>query len=148
MKKSHDELTTSRLEGILKLVKDDEAVKQYVSSYTKGTYSSFAEYLNDYVIREKLSFADIMDRSNVSRNYFYNIVNGDRNPGRDKIIALCVAAGMSYEEVNKALKIAKEGVLYPKDERDAYITVAINNGIKNVTEINLILDDAGLEALK
>lgn len=144
----YDEQTTSRLEGILKSVKDDETVNDYIRRYTAGNHGTFAEYFNDYMVEEGLDFSEIMEKSNISRNYFYNIVNGDRNPGRDKIIALCIAAGMDYQKINRALKIAKEGVLYPKDERDARIIIAVNNGITSVTEINLILDREGLELIK
>jgi len=54
---------------------------------------------------------------------------------------------MDVSECNRALKIAKEGVLYPKNERDARIIIAINNGITRVMDINIILDNEGLEPL-
>lgn len=143
-----DDITTSRLENILKSIKSDEDIQAYMDRYTDGGYKTFAEYFNSYLIRNHLEFSEVMDRSNISRNYFYNIVNGDRNPGRDKIIALCIGAGMNLKETNRALKIAREGVLYPKEPRDARIMIAINNGIKTVTEMNIILDNEGFELIK
>lgn len=92
--------------------------------------------------------AEVVRQSNISRNYVYNILNGNRNPGRDKIIALCIGAGMNCGQINRALKIAKEGILYAKDERDARIMIAVNNGVKSVTELNLLLEGEGLPIIE
>ena len=138
--------TTARLENILKKVKDETEVKKYMDKYTAESYDSFARYFNEYIGEHNLTVPEITERSGISGNYVYNIVNGVRNPGRDKIIALCIGAGMDVSECNRALKIAKEGVLYPKNERDARIIIAINNGITRVMDINIILDNEGLEA--
>lgn len=146
--KKYDEATTSRLENILRTVKSEDDIREYMKKYAKSSYITFAEYFNSYLINNELDYPVVMDRSNISKNYFYNIINGDRNPGRDKIIALCIGAGMSCHETNRALKIAKEGVLYPKDPRDARIMICINNGIKTVTELNIILDDNNLQLIK
>ena len=142
------EPTTSRLEQTLRSVKDDASVQDYIRRYTPGNFRTFVEYFNAYAVEKGLEYPGIMKRSGISRNYFYNIVNGDRNPGRDKIIALCIAAGMNYDETNRALKIAKEGVLYPKDERDARIIIAINNRVTSVMEVNLVLDREGLMPIR
>ena len=142
------EAGTKELEGILRNIKSQKELNKYIDDYTKNNFSCFAEYFNSYVSYKGLKLSEIIGRSNVSKNYVYNIVNGDRNPGRDKIIALCIGAGMSYEEINRGLKIAKQGVLYPKDERDARIITAVNNGIKNVLEINIILESENLPLLE
>lgn len=142
------DITTSRLDDILKSVKSDKDIREYLDKYTNVQYSTFAEYFNSYVIDRKLSLTEIIEKSNISRNYFYNILNGDRNPGRDKIIALCIGAGMDVKETNRALKIAKEGILYSKDKRDALIIISIHDSINSITELNIILDEAGLPLLK
>lgn len=143
-----NEPTTASLEKILKSVNSDIDALEFIRRYTNGSYKSFAEYFNSYVITKELDYHDIMKRSNINKNYYYNIINGDRNPKRDKIIALCIAAGMHYDEINRALKIAKEGVLYPKVERDARIIIAVNNRIDSVSKINEILEREGLELIK
>ena len=139
--------TTARLENILNNIKDEKSARSYIDRYTAGGYDSFAGYFNEYIGARSLMLSEIIERSGISRNYAYNIVNGNRNPGRDKIIALCIAAGMNVSECNRALKIAREGVLYPKNERDARIIIAINSGITRVMDINIILDSQDLELL-
>lgn len=139
--------TTARLESILSNVRDKTSADRYIDRYTGAGYDSFAQYFNEYIGEHNLVLSEIIDRSGISRNYAYNIVNGTRNPGRDKIIALCIGAGMNVSACNRALKIAKEGVLYPKDERDARIIIAINSGAVKVMDINFILESEGLELL-
>ena len=140
--------TTERLEKILSDVKDDSEAKGYIDRYTGDGYDSFSQYINEYIGEHGLSVPDIVRRSNISKNYVYNIINGDRNPGRDKIITLCVGAGMNCREINRALKIAREGVLYAKDERDARIMIAVNRGVKDVIELNMILEGEGLPVIE
>lgn len=149
MNKIEGQITTKRLEDILKNVKTEEAAKEFISNNLKAGsgYRNFAEYFNEYIVYKNLKFSEVMAKSGISRNYFYNILNGDRNPGRDKIIALCIGAGMNYDETNRALKIAGMGTLYPKNERDARIGIAINNRISSVVELNLILEKNQLKLL-
>ncbi|MFQ8601532.1 MAG: helix-turn-helix domain-containing protein [Anaerovoracaceae bacterium] len=141
------DLKTKELENILINVKTEKEIQEYVSKYTRGNYRNFSEYFNVYLAEHELKMSEVIKKSNISRNYVYNIVNGDRNPGRDKIIALCIGAGMNYSEINRALKIAGEGVLYPKNERDARIAAAVNNGIDSVVNLNIILAGEHLRIL-
>lgn len=148
MSKIERQKTTKRLEEILRNVKSEQDTAEFIDKNLKDGYENFAEYFNDYIAYKRLELPDIMVKSGISRNYFYNILNGDRNPGRDKIIALCIGAGMNYDETNRALKIAGTGILYPKNERDARIGIAINNRIASVLELNLILEREGLRIIE
>lgn len=139
--------TTERLENILKNVKSQKDTEEYLVEHTGGGYSTFSSYMNEYIGTNSISVPDMIKRSNINRNYVYNILNGNRNPGRDKIIALCVGAGMNCKEINRGLKIAQEGVLYAKNERDAIIMISVNRGIKDVLQINLLLDEKGFNIL-
>ena len=148
MKRNKEQITTARLINILKDVRTDGNIQGYMGRYGDTFYESFAEYINDYIAENKLTIPDLVQKSNISTNYVYNILNGDRKPGRDKVIALCVGAGMNYTEINRALNIAKLGILYPKDERDARIIIAVNKGVRNITELNMILEEANLAILE
>lgn len=139
---------TSRLEEALTNVRTQQQREQYLKQYTEAGYDRFADYLNEYMTEHEIELSEVLCRSNISRNYVYNIINGDRNPGREKIIALCIGAGMNCSEINRALKIAQEGILYAKDPRDARIMIAVNQGNATVTGINLMLEQEGLPILK
>ena len=148
MKVNAEEKTTERLEKILKNTKSDEDARKYIDENTVGTFGSFKEFFDSYIGAKQLDIKELKKNSGISPNYFYNVLNADRNPRRDKILALCIAAGMSYDETNKGLRLANVGALNPKDERDAVIAVGINNRIRSVMKLNLKLDEYGLELIK
>lgn len=142
-----NDATTSCLEELLLEEDADEKIEQLIRNNCNGQLL-FHEYFNAYVAAHKLDTTQIIKRSGVSRNYIYSILNGKRtNPGRDKVLALCIAAGMKYSEVNRGLKIARQGVLYSKIERDARIIVGINKRITDIVKLNLYLDSNGVAPL-
>ena len=112
---------TSGLLGQLGNIKNDEEFEKYIS--------------------ENIKESGLPD-------YAYQIVNGTRsNPGREKIICLCIAAHMNITETKRALEIAQAGILYPKNIRDAIIIKHINTDDFSVMNINCDLDKHGLPCL-
>ena len=87
--------------------------------------------------------AKIIKATNLNREYTYHILNGTKNPGRDKVISLCVAAHFTLEETNKALTCSNLKCLYARDKRDAIIIFGINKGLSNFDISELIYDFLG-----
>ena len=123
-------------------------LEEFIQKNIKKQYRTFKEYFDDYVAENDLELPVIMRRSNIDKGYFYNIVNGDRKPQRDKVLCICIGAGMDVEHINRALRISKFSKLDPKNERDLRIKFAVKNGINNVIDINIKLDEADLDILK
>ena len=146
---------TSRLEDALTNVRTSQQREQFLKQYTEDGYDRFADYLNEYMAEHDIDLAELLCRSNISRNYVYNIINGDRNPGREKIIALCIGAGMNCSEINRALKIAQEGILYAKDEsvhQDvpgmiALVTDILSRYGINIAQMTVTRENAGEKAI-
>ena len=124
-----------------------EQLEAFIEDNIASQYSSFKEYFDEYIAEHNLVIPDIMRKSNIDRGYFYNIINGVRQPKRDKVIAVCIAAGMDLAHLNRGLRISKYSKLDPKDERDMRIRFAVNSGVSNVVDLNIELDDAGLDPL-
>lgn len=143
-----DEKTTRSLSRILEEMDDQSSADSFVSEHEIRDCGSFHEYLDNAVRKKELDRTEVVRRSGISSNYVYQILSGAKaNPGRDKIIALCIASEMSYKETQKALEIAGLAPLYPRDERDVRIAISINSGIRDALEVNLILDQYGLKPL-
>lgn len=138
--------TTRSLSKKLQNITDDIEAEQFIKSNSETI--SLQSYLNGLLAEKDVTVPDVIKRSGISRNYIYNILSGERlNPGRDKIIAICIGLGATYSQTNRALELVKHSALYPKDERDARIAIAINQGINNVTDINIMLEQQGLAPL-
>jgi len=115
---------------------------------------SFGDFFNRYLADHKdLKLADIIRDSGLSRQYAYSVADGTKNASRDRIIALCFAAGMNKDEMDHALIHAGHSALYPKDNRDAYIIVAIaskcrgDKEFRTADDLSLFLDEQGQDPL-
>lgn len=115
---------------------------------------SFSQFFNQYLAdHQNLKLSTIIKDSGVSRQYAYDVINGVKSASRDRIIALCYAAGMDLEETNHALIFAKHNALYAKNRRDAVIIVAItsktngSNACLTATDLSMLLDEEEQEPL-
>lgn len=138
--------TTRSLSRKLQAIKDEKEAEQFVKAHSD--LISIHSFLNELLADKNITVPELIERSGISRNYIYNILGGERtNPSRDKVIAICIGLGASFSQINRALELVKHSALYPKDERDARIAIAVNKGVKSVTEINLMLEKNGLKPL-
>ena len=101
-----------------------------------------------YCEHYEVSKGDIVKRSGLSRSYGYEILNGVKtNPSRDHLIALCPSAHMDLTTTQYALKVGGVGELYARIPRDAAIILHINQKKYDLVNLNLFLEENGLEIL-
>ena len=138
--------TTRSLSKKLQNIKDDKEAEQFIKDHSDaGTLHGF---LNGLMAEKDITIPELIESSGISRNYIYNILSGKRtNPSRDKVIAICIGLGATFSQTNRALELVKHSAIYPKDERDARIAIAINQCVKNVTDVNITLEKNGLKPL-
>lgn len=143
-----DKSTTKKLEEVLLNLDKQEELSKFINEENNLIeYDNVSSYLNDIFKDKKDDISSIIKKSEIERTYAYQILNGTKtNPGRDKIIKLCIAGELSIKETTRALEISKAGVLYPREKRDAIIIFAINNKL-SVQDTNLLLDSYNLESL-
>lgn len=140
---------TGDLEKRLKQLKTEKEIDEFICTQKrKSEIQFFYQYLNKLVAEKNISMKEVIAHSHINRNYVYNITNGTKlNPGRDKIIALCIGAHMSYEETNEGLEIGGYCRLRLRNERDVRVAALINMGMYDVLKINIVLEEHGLEPL-
>lgn len=135
----------SELKKIRSYEDEEKYIKKYVVSHSRET---FAQYLQRYMNSNSISVANVMKNSGINRNYGYNIINGARKrPGRDKVIALCMGAGMDIDHIQYSLHIAGFCVLDPRNERDVRVAAATLRGVKNVLRLNIYLEEHEIDPL-
>ena len=140
------EKSTEELMNILKSKKTYEEF--FEEEVGELCFSSVAEYLGLLITEKKLKKSDIIKRSNLDKNYAYQIFNGIKTcPSRDKIIMLAFGMKLNLNETRKLLKIAQQKDLYVRDPRDSVIIFCINKGY-SLIEANESLNDYGLEFLE
>ena len=107
---------------------------------------NFTRYIRKLIHTKKKSASLLIRKTNIEKSYFYQILNGRRKPGRDKIILIAIALGLTKDETQKLLKIGKEGSLYAKDKRDIVIQYCIINNY-GVIKTQTYLENNGFEML-
>lgn len=107
---------------------------------------TFTEYLMNKMQEKEIAPARLLESSLIQRNYGYQILNGTKTPGRDKVIALCLALSLSLEETQRALSLAGAGELYPRRRRDSILIYSLERGL-SVMETNEFLAQYMLEPL-
>ncbi len=123
-----------------------------IDEYLKGNGESFVYdkskvFWETAIEKSGYSKSNIINKSDFSDCYFYDVINGRKIPGRDKIIRLILTMHLSVDECQEALRISGRSALYPRIRRDAIILFAISNGY-SIYQLSELLADAGEEPLK
>lgn len=135
-----DESTTKKLTDILSKIDDTKAMESFMENpKITDSHKTFIEYFRSLPQVKELTDSSLIELSGIEKSYYYQIFKGSRNPSRDKILRLCIGAGLSMRETTRALELSQAAPLYPKNRRDIIISVAINQHA-NVIDTNLLLD--------
>ena len=108
--------------------------------------TQLSDYLYDVFKEKCLVKSQVFKKAEVDEIYGYQIFSGRKNPSRNTLIAICIGARFTLNEIQAALKIAGYATLYAKNKRDSLIIYGINQA-KSVLEINERLFDAGEHTL-
>lgn len=142
-----DKKTTNELHQLLRKIKDEQELEHYIKDELPPQDSmAFHIYFNSYLNQNHLKKSNIIQASGINRTYAYQILKGEKNPSRDKMLALTLAAEMDLDHINHCLKLAGMSELYEKVRKDAIIIFALHKKL-NISEINELLFDLDEEPL-
>jgi hypothetical protein len=111
-----------------------------------NSYQTFPEYFRSLPAVREMDTGELIRSSGLERSYYYQVMKGTRSPGRDKVLRLCLAAGLNLKETTRALELSGNAVLYPRKRRDIILTVAVNQ-MADVDDTNLLLFKYGEKPL-
>lgn len=124
-------------------LKEERDVKKYLDRNQSEFVLPLHEYLESLLVEKNLVKSEVIEQSQLSREYAYHIFSGKRkNPSRPKILALAIAMGLNLDEVQYLLRYAKQSPLYPRNPWDAVIISAIKQKL-DVPATNELLDQLG-----
>lgn len=142
-KSSTDDLlkTLSNIDSTTELLKFQNELKK------EGVPGSFCEYISSLAAEHCLAKSELIAASGIDRTYGYQILDGRRRAGRDRVLALCLAAQCSLDQAQRCLTLAGHGRLYAREPRDSAIIYAVEKH-RSVIETNSLLDELGFDALQ
>lgn len=78
------------------------------------TVSTCSQVLLELLEKAGLSAPEWMTAADVSKSYGYQILRGERVPGRDILLRTALALGLSLKETQRLLAVGGCGALYPR----------------------------------
>lgn len=141
MQKTTDEL--------LKVLKSKKTYSEFLNQeFGELYFVSASQYLEMLIKEKNLKKSEVINKSNIDKNYAYQIFNGIKtNPSRNKILMLSFGMGLTIEETQKLLKICSLSELYPRSPRDSIILFGLDKK-KSLIETNELLCEFSLEILE
>ena len=87
---------------------------------------TFQQVLRDILEQTGLSAPEWMAAASISKSYGYQILRGERTPGRDILLRTALVLRLSLKETQRLLAVGGCGALYPRVRRDAAVIFALN----------------------
>ena len=100
--------------------------------------STVSSSLEQLLQNKNISKSRCIEASGLDRTYAYQIFSGVKQPSRDKVLALCLGMGLSFDDVQSFLKQNQYPVLYPRTERDCAIIYVFQHSL-SVMDLNELL---------
>ena len=113
--------TTSKLFHNLRSRESGKAVLEQ-----ELTAPTCAQVLRELLEQKGLSAPEWIAAADISKSYAYQVLRGERIPGRDILLRTALALRLSLKEVQRLLAVGGCGALYPKIRRDAAVIFALN----------------------
>ena len=143
-----EESTTGNLAKILSNIDSAREMEEYLElPEVANSWQSFPEYFQSLETVREMDSRNLIRSSGLERSYYYQVMKGTRRPGRDKVLRLCLAAGLNLKETTRALELSGNAVLYPRSRRDIILTVAVHQ-MADVDDTNLLLFKYGVKPLE
>ncbi len=123
-----------------------EDVKEYIKQRNTGK-QTFCEMLFSLIDEKQLSDVEVYKRANLDRKYFSKLrSNSEYKPKKKIVCALALALELDNATCKKLVKKAGY-ILTSASKFDLTIRYCIENKIYNLTEVNEMLYDMGLETI-
>lgn len=134
---------------LLKLLNEAPQVSDYIENEEDNMVqqTNLCQYLNTLLEEKQIDKSQMIKLSGLDRTYAYQILSGTKkNPNRDKVLAICFALKLSFEETQNLLKATGYPILYARIKKDSILIFALQRNAA-LADVNELLYDFGFETL-
>lgn len=85
-----------------------------------------ARVLREILEQAGMTASEWIAGADISKSYGYQVLRGERIPGRDILLRTALTLQLSLKETQRLLAVGGCGTLYPKVRRDAAVIFALN----------------------
>jgi len=90
-------------------------------------------WIDDALLAADLPKNVVVHRSQLNQTYAYQIMAGQRQPSRDKLIQLCFGMGLGVDDACDLLEHGEVSALRPAVRRDVVIAYCLDRGLDLAT---------------
>ena len=106
--------------------------------------SEFTEYMRKTLRKKGMSQQQVFRSADISDKYGYKLISGEKHTRqRDILIKLGIVARFTEAEISEALILYGMAPLYRQNGRDVVLIRALAEGIREVSDVNELLEQAG-----
>jgi hypothetical protein len=110
---------------------------------------AFSTYIKELFRTRGITQQSVFLKADIPERYGYKLLSGEKHTKqRDIILRICYAAELTLEETQRALKKYEMSPLYAKIPRDALVMIMFNERPGGIIEVNELLKQHGMEALR
>lgn len=131
-------ITTSKL---LDIINKSNSFEDVIEAHHLDT-PGLGSYLMNLLHEHSITPSNAIEKTNLSKSFFYQILSGTRTPSRDILIRIALAIGETLEQTQKMLTISQRGTLYPRIRRDAAIIFCLQKKC-TLERTNELLEEIG-----
>lgn len=90
------------------------------------TAPTCARVLRELLEQAGMAAPEWIAGADISKSYGYQVLRGERLPGRDILLRTALTLQLSLKETQRLLAVGGCGALYPRVRRDAAVIFALN----------------------
>ena len=125
---------------------------EQVQTYLRETFAqgqpNFVSYMDELLASKGMKRQEVLLRANLPQKYGYKLLTGEAHTtNRDKILRLCFAMELDLKQTQRALKLYGMNELYPKNQRDVILIVALGKKQYDISQVDEELKKLGLAPL-
>lgn len=133
---THKEKNTEMLQSELKsAAKLEDFFKENERNLKVQTVPDF---LNEMLIKYDLEKSYVLSQAGISGTYGYQIFDGRRSGGREKLLQLAFGFPLTLDETQRLLRCGGYSELYVKKKREAFIMYALGKKY-DINQVNELL---------
>ena len=129
--------TTEEIANEMDAANSIEEIMEILEKYNIGR-QTFGDRLLELCAQYGVKTSELQKNVAVSKSQFYAAVNGTREPSKETVLKIAITLGVTQEEINELLKLAKHKELYAKNNEDAIILFGLNKKM-DIYEIDNLL---------
>ena len=144
-----DQSSDKMMEALLKAKPEDipRLLRFYAGEWI-GAERPFACYMRQLLREKGLRQQEVFLAADIPERYGYKLLSEEKHTRqRDVILRIALGGHLTLAEIQQALILYGMSPLYPRCPRDAVFIVAVSSGLTEISRVDALLEEQGLEKL-